>query len=306
MNISVVIPNYNYGKYLGECVESVLKQTVAPAEILIIDDCSTDNSEKVLSEYDDHDSIKIIRNEENLGIVKNFNKAVSCTKGDYVVFVGADNRIKNDFVEKYHFYADQNPGADILYSDILLFGERANLLAMQVNAKQVSDDCFHWEFPEPSDEVIERMDDTNFLHGSSMFKRIWFDKVGGYRESDHAEDFDLFARMLSEGATPLRVPHPTLEYRQHSALQANNLILIEQVVEDLKTRIESLEGENLRLDSVNISKDKKYGELLGYCEDLEKKQVYGNRVIQNFGFEDLSEYAKKMRPALLALEYLIG
>ncbi|NIQ15566.1 MAG: glycosyltransferase, partial [Candidatus Dadabacteria bacterium] len=87
--VSLIIPNYNYGHLAAEAIESAIAQTSPPKEILFIDDYSQDRSIEVAKRY--QDKIKIVKNDKNLGIVGNFNKAVSLTSGDYICFLGADN-----------------------------------------------------------------------------------------------------------------------------------------------------------------------------------------------------------------------
>ncbi len=223
--ISLIIPNYNYGTFLQEAIESVLSQDLLPEEIIIIDDASTDNSQEIINKYTDHDLIsKVIINDKNLGIVDNFRKAIEHTSGDWIVFVGADNRIKPDFVSKYVQCIKENPGAAIVYSDILIFGPLAFELAEKVNAKPVSDDQYLWEFPEPTKETLKEIETKNFMHGSSMFSRSWYEKVGGYQKSDDPEDFNLFRSIIKAGGKAFHCNHATLEYRQHSYEQANNVI----------------------------------------------------------------------------------
>ena len=106
-SVSVIIPNYNYGHLLIEAVESVLTQTVPSDEILIIDDCSSDNSWEAMQLF--ANQAKLVRNEKNLGVIQNFNKAVSLTSGNYIAFVGADNKIRCDYVEKCRAALDANP-----------------------------------------------------------------------------------------------------------------------------------------------------------------------------------------------------
>ncbi|MFC1809701.1 glycosyltransferase family 2 protein [Candidatus Omnitrophota bacterium] len=66
LNVSVVITNYNYAEYVAEAIESVLAQSFAVYEIIVIDDCSTDNSREVLSRYEKNDSVKILLLEANI------------------------------------------------------------------------------------------------------------------------------------------------------------------------------------------------------------------------------------------------
>lgn len=218
--VSLIIPNYNYGCFAAEAIESALRQTVAPDEIIFIDDCSTDNSIEVAERYE---NIKIIRNKKNLGIVKNFNKAVSLTKCDYICFLGADNRLRSDYVEKCKFALDTHKDAAIAYTSVVLFGPRAEVEALRVNAIPVlpNKDVFLWEFPEFNDESKSMLHVSNFIHGSSMYRRSAYDEVGGYIETNGPEDHNLFLRMVKKGWTAVLVPEFLLEYRQHSNDQRN-------------------------------------------------------------------------------------
>jgi len=121
--VSLIIPNFNYGRFLAEAIESALLQTVPADEILFIDDCSIDNSIDVAQRYQDR--IRIVRNETNLGIVDNFNRAVSLTSGDYICFLGADNRFRSDYIEKCKLALDLHDNAAVAYTDAVLFGPSA-------------------------------------------------------------------------------------------------------------------------------------------------------------------------------------
>ena len=68
MKISVIVTNYNYEKWLRRCVRSLINQNFDDYEIIIIDDCSTDNSRNILLEYQDDDKIKLIFNKSNVGV----------------------------------------------------------------------------------------------------------------------------------------------------------------------------------------------------------------------------------------------
>ena len=69
-SLTLIVPNYNYGKFITECLDSINDQTIAPNEIIVIDDCSTDESVEIISNYTTQ-NFKFIRNDKNLGIVKN-------------------------------------------------------------------------------------------------------------------------------------------------------------------------------------------------------------------------------------------
>lgn len=220
-SVSVIIANYNYGHLAAEAIESVLRQTLMPDEILFIDDCSEDNSLEVANRY--REKIRIVRNERNLGIVANFNKAVSLTGGDYICFLGADNRLRSDYVQKCMLALDAHPEAAIAYTDVALFGPRAEVLAQKVGAVAVEgvSDVFLWHFVDFTEQTRKTLAQTNFIHGSSMYRRKAFEQVGGYKESAGPEDHHLFVRMIEAGWSAVHCREYLLEYRQHSKDQAN-------------------------------------------------------------------------------------
>jgi len=221
--VSLIIPNYNYGRFAIEAIESALRQTVPPDEIIFIDDCSTDNSLEIVEPYSG--KIKIIKNERNLGIVRNFNKAVSLTSGEYICLLGADNIFRSDYIERCKFILDTNPDVAVVYTNAVIFGPRAELLAVKVNARVISDskDIFLWEFPEFNEQTkkILLKENINFIHGSSMFRRSAFEEAGGYIESEYPEDYNLFRRIIQNGWKARLCPEFLLQYRQHSNEQAN-------------------------------------------------------------------------------------
>ena len=205
-SVSLIIPNYNYGRLAAEAIESALAQTVPPNEILFIDDCSQDNSMEVVERYKDR--IQVVRNEKNLGIIDNFNKAVSLTSGDYICFLGADNRFRSDYVERCKLLLDVYPGAAIVYTNVVFFGLRAEIVAVKlgIDALPNSKDMFLWRFPEFNEGARDRLKYGNFIHGSSMYRRQAFHEVGGYVKSEKPEDHNLFFSMVEKGWKAILCP----------------------------------------------------------------------------------------------------
>ncbi len=228
--VSLIIANYNYGAYAAEAIESALKQLVPPDEILFIDDCSVDTSLQIADRY--QDSMRIEVNEKNLGIVGNFNKAVSLTSGDYICFLGADNRFRSDYVMQCRAALDRNPKAAIAYTNVALFGPRAEVVAPLAKAEPAPHHpgIFLWDFPEWDSSSVDQLQENNFIHGSSMYRRAVFEEVGGYKKTAGPEDHNLFARMTKAGWDAVLVPKYLLEYRQHSNEQANTTLNTEMEV----------------------------------------------------------------------------
>ncbi|MDP1527462.1 MAG: glycosyltransferase [Rhodocyclaceae bacterium] len=253
-SVSVVIACYNYGIYLIEAVESVLRQTVAPQEILISDDASTDDT-PIIMEMLAKRYVKLIRthrNERNLGIIEHFNKALSMTSGDYICFLGADNRFRSDYLERTVELLDAQPEAAIAYTDFALFGERAALIAADFSEHYpvtTKGGRFHIvKFPEFDDESRRTLlKKRNFIHGSSLFRRRAFFEAGGYASSTGPEDWFLFRRMIESGWSAVRSPYPLLEYRQHSRDQANVRLVSELALSYYKDECKRLGNEISRI-----------------------------------------------------------
>jgi len=97
--VSLIIPAYNADKYLKECLDSVINQTYKNIEIVLINDGSKDNTDKICKEYASKDARINFINKENTGVSSTRNMALNICKGEYVLFVDSDDWIKNNCIE---------------------------------------------------------------------------------------------------------------------------------------------------------------------------------------------------------------
>ena len=99
--VSFVVPCYKLAHLLGECVDSILGQTYRDFEVLIMDDCSPDNTAEVAQSFTDP-RVRHVRNEPNLGHLRNYNKGIELARGKYVWLISADDRLRRPYVlERY-------------------------------------------------------------------------------------------------------------------------------------------------------------------------------------------------------------
>src|SRR6266550_3100148 len=99
--VSFVVPCYKLAHLLRECVDSILCQTFGNLEVLIMDDCSPDKTSEVAQSFRDS-RVRYIRNESNLGHLRNYNKGISLTQGKYVWLISADDYLRRAYIlEKY-------------------------------------------------------------------------------------------------------------------------------------------------------------------------------------------------------------
>lgn len=114
--VSVIMPAYNSGRTVEESINSVLNQTYKDFEIIVVNDCSTDNTAQIVTEMVKKDKrIKFYNNPENCGVSKTRNFAISQAKGEWIAFLDSDDLWRETKLELQLELADKE-GADIVYS----------------------------------------------------------------------------------------------------------------------------------------------------------------------------------------------
>lgn len=98
--ISIIMPSYNTGEFIAESVQSVVKQTYENWELIIVDDCSTDNTDKVLQPYLADKRIRYLKNDKNFGAAISRNRAIKEAKGRYIAFLDSDDLWKPEKLER--------------------------------------------------------------------------------------------------------------------------------------------------------------------------------------------------------------
>ena len=131
MLVSIIITNYNYGKYLHRCIRSCLNQTLPTNqfEVILVDDFSNDGSDKIANEYKTVPNFKVIRNKKNLGVSKSSNNAIKVAKGRYVVRVDSDDFVTNEFINILSYYLKEKPSYLGASSDYYLVNDDGKKLS---------------------------------------------------------------------------------------------------------------------------------------------------------------------------------
>ncbi|PWM77833.1 MAG: glycosyl transferase [Phascolarctobacterium sp.] len=121
--VSIITPAYNAEKYIAETIESVLAQTYSNWEMLIVNDCSTDNTAKIVQSYADKDKrIKLINLTENSGAAIARNTAIQNAKGRYIAFLDSDDLWKKEKLQKQLKFMQQN-GYAFTFHDFIMFND---------------------------------------------------------------------------------------------------------------------------------------------------------------------------------------
>ena len=192
--VSIIITNYNYGRFLGEAIESALAQTWQNREILFIDDGSTDDSVEVARRY----PITLFT-QKNSGVCIARNNALSVARGEYVSFLDADDRLAPTAIE--HMLArlrDTPPDVGYIYGQMQYFGVKTGLFASQ-----------------PFDP--RKLAKANFICATTLLRKQIIIDAGGYDDGFRMlrEDWELYLRLWSRGYRGEFLPEVILEYRKH-------------------------------------------------------------------------------------------
>ncbi len=195
--ISVIITSYNYGRYVERALRSCLNQSLEKNrfEIIIVNDASTDNTKAILSNYEQE--ARIFHLPENKGLSGARNEGVRKAKGQYVVFLDADDYIHSDMLKVQSLFLDENHTLDAVAIDYYLVDEKEN----------------HTEWVNVDDKPIAC---------GIMFRKDLLIEIGLYDESFRArEEEDLRIRFL-ENFNIHRIPLPLYRYRRHEHNLTNN------------------------------------------------------------------------------------
>ena len=196
--ITVVIASYRYGHLAAHCIESLLSQTTPPARILFVDDGGFDCNH-LPSLYPD---IEYILRQKNLGVVDNFQDILSQINTEYVLFIGADNWLRSDAIELL-----SNASTDVVTYDIVVTGELKEEILVRVPGETI---------PYQGDLYWNRQEQH---HGSMMYRTAFGQRIGykkRYEDGVHPqEDWNLWDKMLEQGATVTSIKKGLLFYRRH-------------------------------------------------------------------------------------------
>jgi glycosyltransferase involved in cell wall biosynthesis len=113
--VTIVITSYNYGAHVGDAIRSALSQTYRNVEVLVLDNASTDDSLQTIRAFDDP-RLRVVSRTENIGLQRNHNEGFRLARGEYVVFLSADDLMLPTLVEDMLAYRFAHPDIDIAYA----------------------------------------------------------------------------------------------------------------------------------------------------------------------------------------------
>jgi len=230
--VSVVIPCYNGEAYLKEAIESALMQTYQPVEIIVVDDGSTDSSPEIVQKF----PVRYIR-QQNRGLTESRNRGVRESRGTYIVFLDADDRLKPEAIETGLGILAEHPEC------AMTVGDHVFLSADGSQAAVSRKDCL-------LDSHYEALLKSNFIEmiSSVLFRRSVLEELGGFDTGLRvAEDYELYLRIARD--YPICC-HPAVvaEYRLHLGNTSHDSgLMLTMTLQVLRSQARYVRGDARRL-----------------------------------------------------------
>lgn len=247
--VSIIVPCYNDEKYIEETLDSILRQSFSSWECIIINDGSKDTTETLVLNKIKFDKRFNYIYQNNTGVCVARNNAIKTSIGEYILCLDADDLISNNFLEETVNLLELNPSLTIATSTVNFFGRSKGVL------KVVSYD-------------LDILLAANQIVITSLFRRVDFDKVGGFNENmkDGFEDWDFWISVLKNGGNVTCAKQAVFYYRLQNKSR-NNLISLEK---EKKLRYQMWDNHK-ELFSEHFVDPAKCFEYLKYANSIEYK-----------------------------------
>ncbi len=197
--VSIVLPIYNGEKYMRLSIESIINQTYKNWELIIIDDCSTDDTAKIANEYVEKDErIKYYKNEVNLRLPKGLNKGFSLSKGCYLTWTSDDNLYLPNAIEKM-VKTLQNQQTDFVFADCDIIDENGKII----------------EIIKAPKDYKSSIIGGNYVGACFMYTRKVYNTIGDYNPKNFlVEDYDYWLKIFARFEIS-NIPEVLYQYRWH-------------------------------------------------------------------------------------------
>lgn len=201
--VSVIIPLYNYERYIVAAMASVAAQTYRDVALIVVDDCSSDQSTELVKKWmmDNRDcglGLGLWRNKHNARLAVTRNTGVQLFASEFCFFLDADNLLYPRCIEAHVTALDNKADADAAYGLIEVFGARSDVIGNKLFDKAA-------------------LKFGNYIDAMSMIRRSTLDRLSGFEHINYGwEDYDFWLRLCESGGYAVHIPEILSRYREHS------------------------------------------------------------------------------------------
>lgn len=236
------MPAYNCEKYIEKAIDSILNQSHTHFELLIADDCSTDNTKKLIDHYKNQDTrIITYHNEKNQGYHNTCNKLLALSSGDFITFQDADDWSTPERLS-LQLAAFSNDDELMLCGTCgVIVDEKGDYMRDSIRET------------DPVQLAINLQLSNQFIGASIMIKKSVYQEFGGYSDFFNQigwEDYD-WAFRISEKYKCINLPEKTYYYRQHANSISKNISLRKHICKDIVVFLGEQRRKNGGKDSLN-------------------------------------------------------
>jgi glycosyltransferase involved in cell wall biosynthesis len=214
--VTVVMPNYNYAKYLSESIQSVLTQSHKDLELIVIDDCSKDNSVEILREWAKRDPrVFVLENKINQGAAESQNLALKRMSGDFLALCDADDVWYPQKLEIQLNLLSKNPRAGLAHAQAVIIDSQG-----KPTGKTFTEE-YNPSVPRNSGDVFDQIVTTNYpCSSSTIIRRECVEYAGRFdNQLKYLYDWTYWVRVARKYEF-VYVPEPLLSYRVHGSSTA--------------------------------------------------------------------------------------
>ncbi len=214
--VSVIIPNYNYVKYVATAVESALAQTYPNVEVVVCDNCSTDGAWELLNErFGAEPRVRLYRNDENIGMARNFDRLLGLADGEYILCLSSDDFLLPPHVERLADEFRRDPSLDVVWCNAYFAREDGT-----VYSKRGLPGEFPVSYSDARDELVENFTTVcPVCFPCALFKRdalLEPGMCGDPLNGQGARDWEVIIRLALAGKRFAYVARPSMAIRLHS------------------------------------------------------------------------------------------
>ncbi len=271
VEISVVMSVYNSEKWLKDCISSILSQTFTNFEFIIINDGSNDRSEFIIQSFAYQDKRIKLYNQQNLGLTKSLNKAISLSSGKYIARIDADDISLPDRLKKQYEILESNNEIGLSYTSYFEIDKVGEKIKKVIAISK---------FEKIKYNLSKGV--NNIAHSSVMFRKSIFEMLNGYREKfKKSQDIDLWLRMMKVTSFSSTGDQAYVHIRKHNLSITFNEFDVYLYISVLSY----LARENLDYDPLNSS-SKDYNIFFKWIEEylISKKENLKSRKMDQIRF----------------------
>lgn len=205
MKVSVVVPCFNQGRYVSECIDSLVAQTYDDWECIIVDDGSTDDS-VILTEHRIKDDLRFtLIKQSNKGVSAARNTGIENAIGKYILPLDADDSLSNNYLEVCVRRFLELPNVSLVYGKVKKFGHQNGFWSLK---------------PYNFESLLQE----NMIHCSALFLKTDWERIGGYDEflKVGLEDWEFYINLLNKDSIVIYAKECTLHYRTKDTSRNNS------------------------------------------------------------------------------------